>query len=208
MVRTLVVTLGVFVVSITAGFAQVIEWNTPTVDITRREEGAERSTSAQWSTTTYDLWSQANANVWWRTNPNVSSLEETIITVTQTGRITSIGDYNSVRVYGRVRHYSYAYLTFYSGSLTQYYKSEGTVAVTSHNGSSLHATRISDRPWGTEYSPNSGMHLLVDVPNWNGTPISLSRISTAHARASRVGINLLNETVETTSTISVQGYNR
>lgn len=30
MMRTLVVTLGVFAVSITVGFAQVIEWNTPT----------------------------------------------------------------------------------------------------------------------------------------------------------------------------------
>lgn len=79
--RTLVVTLGVFAVSITAGFAQVIEWNTPTVDVTRREEGAESRTSAQWSSTTADLWSQANANVWWRTDPNVSSTAETIITI-------------------------------------------------------------------------------------------------------------------------------
>lgn len=208
MLRTLVV----MVLATLAGghicFAQSIAWDLPNRSGYETGNGIEFRTSAYYDWGTNDLWTQANASVWYGSNPNVASDAEVVITLSQTGRITPSGNYNSLRVLGRLTHYASAQLTFVNGQLTQYYKSHGIVQVTSHNGSTLDWAKTSNVPWGTQYSPNSGWEMLVDIPNWDGSPVGLYRVSTAHAKCSRVGINILSERVETTASIVAQGYNR
>ena len=209
MVRLLFISMFALCLVMGTAFAQTIEWDQVSSSATEQESGVVADAyGSPPSATVNDLWVRANAMVRSGDNPSVSSSAKYVITASQTGRITSLGNYNSVRIYGRLRHYASAQITFVYGSLTQKYESYGKVAVTSHNGAYLEYTKVRDAAWGSQYTPVNNDYLLADVPNWDGEPIQLLRISKAVAECSRSGLNLLVETVETTASIRAEGYNR
>lgn len=209
MMRTLLITLSVFVVALANAAAQVVvTWNPLRLQGGDSATGPGFSSSATYNWDASNLWTRAEAAVWWLNDPSVTTTAHARIVASQTGSIISSGNYNSLKVWGRITHHASAQITFFNGQLTQYYRSLGTVRVDSHNGGLLSWERESSVPWGTGYTPRDGWFLLADIPNWNQSPVELYRESTSQARCSRTGINLLAERVETTVSILVEGYNR
>ncbi len=208
--RTLSFALCVLCCALTCArsLSQQIQWDQTSISHQIKTDGQVARVSFEWGEDLTNLLTRAYATVYSGDNPAIPSSAEVDLLATQTGRITSLGSYNSVRVYGGIYHYADAQITFVYGSLTQFYHSEGKVAVTSHNGASYHSSIETSNYWYGVYMPADGPKLLLDLTNWDGTPIGLRRESRAHPKASRTGLNLLSERVETTAIIIVQGYNR
>lgn len=125
----------------------------------------------------------------------------------QTGRVTSLGGYNAIRIYGRLRHFSQQQFTYVYGLVKQLYESHAIATVSQGETPDLENALSDSAPWGTKYWRPDGPKLLLDK-QWDGTPIPLRRLAEAKARGERTGLNLLVATVETTATMTFEPYNR
>lgn len=121
----------------------------------------------------------------------------------QSGSIRKDTRYRGLRVWVRATYTTNG--NVYAPSFSLYFSCHGKANV---GGIVVDlGVRSHDLWWGTEYRPSNGAHLALDIPDWDGKSIPVSRHAEAQAKAARTGSPAYVQAVtETTVAVWAEGY--